>query len=550
MRKLVIIIVPFIFLTGELLSQSRGLKTITENELRYHLDFLGTKEFRGRETPSPELDIASVYISNWAKHNGLKPLMKDGSFYQDVPLNVISVSRSDTKLTVVKDGIETVWRFGKSFGGHFTVNGSYSGDVIFAGSHIEEFKDANLRGKIVIVIDDDRFSIDGNEAIPWLSTRLESTLDFFREKGASALLIVVSPEKLERIATPSDFYDYIPVGRLDTVYRSQMTSVPTASATPATSATSATSTTPSRRPPMPFAAAEISHTLASVLMGISEDEVKGLFADQRAGKVLKPMGCGATYARLDIVVNSHKDKSRNVIAVVEGSDPVLKNEYVIVTSHYDGRGIDDGEIIPGADDNMSGGVAMFEIGQALMTERPKRSVILAWFSGEEQLMHGSHYFVNTCPVPVEKITACINLDMITRNHPDSLFILCSDNLSSELDKAVIKANNTPGIRFGLDYKYSDINHPTRLYFRCDHYPFMRFGIPAVWLFSGLTNDYHTYRDVLEFVDYNKLYKVTKMAYIAIMEVGNAKELLKLDVNPAVTSRGAHNLNEPSLFQRR
>ena len=538
MRKLFIITIFFALLTGNLLSQSKGVKTITENELRYHLDFLGTKEFRGRETPSPELNIASVYISNWAKHNGLKPLMEDGSFYQNIPLNVVSVSKPGTKLTVINDGIETVWHFGKSFGGHFTSNGSYSGGVIFAGSNKEDLDDADLRGKVVVILDDDRFQLDGSEAIPWLTTRLESTLSFFREKGASAVLIVVSPEKQERIATPSDFYPYIPVGRLDTTYQSQINTLPS------------TSTTPYRRPSLPFASAEINHTLASALMGVSEDEVSGLFVEQRAGKVLKPKEYRSAYVRLDIAVDSHKDTARNAIAVVEGSDPILKNEYVIVTSHYDGRGIDDGEIIPGADDNMSGGVAMFEIGQALMTERPKRTVILAWFCGEEQLMHGSNYFVNNCPVPVEKITACINLDMITRNHADSLFLICSDLMSSELDKAVVKANNAQGIRFGLDYTYSDINHPTRLYFRCDHYPFMRFGIPAVWLFSGLTNDYHTYRDVLEFVDYSKLFKVTKLAYLTIMDVGNAKELLKLDINPAVTSRGAHNLSETSLFLRR
>jgi hypothetical protein len=79
---------------------------------------------------------------------------------------------------------------------------------------------------------------------------------------------------------------------------------------------------------------------------------------------------------------------------------------------------------------------------------------------------------------------------------------------------------------------------------------MRFGIPAVWFFSGVTNDYHTYRDVLEFVDYIKLFKATKLAYLTIMEVGNMKELLKLDINPAVSSRGAHNLKEVSLFQPR
>ena len=546
MKKVVVITIFFALLTGDLLSQSKGIKTITEDELRYHLDFLGTKEFRGRETPSPELGIASVYISNWAKYNGLKPLMEDGSFYQNVPLNVVSVSKPGTKLTVVKDGIETVWHFGKSFGSNFTANGSYSGSVVFAGSNIEELMDTDLRGKVIVVIDDDRFSTDGSEPSPWLSTRLAPMSRFFRERGASALLAIASPEKQARIATPSDFYDYIPVGRLDTTYQSQITT--TASTT--TASTSSTSASSSQRSPMPFAMAEINHTLASVMLGISENEVKTLFADQRAGKTLKAKEYRNSFVRLDVVVNSYKDSARNVLAVIEGSDPILKNEYVVVSSHYDGRGIDDGEIIPGADDNMSGVVAMFEIGQALMVEKPKRSVIFAWFCGEEQMLHGSQYFVNNCPVPVEKISACINLDMLTRNHTDSLFLICSDNISSELDKSIVKANNTQGVRLGFDYIYSDINHELRLYTRSDHYPFMRFGIPAVWLFCGLTNDYHTYRDAIELVDYAKFLKVTKLAYLTIMDVGNTKELLKLDVNPAVTSRGAHNLKEASLYQRR
>ncbi len=78
----------FLSCSSSLLSQSKGLKTITEKELRYHLEFLGAREFRGRETPSPELDIATLYVANWARNAGLKPIMPDGSFYQSVPVTV------------------------------------------------------------------------------------------------------------------------------------------------------------------------------------------------------------------------------------------------------------------------------------------------------------------------------------------------------------------------------------------------------------------------------------------------------------------------------
>ena len=540
MKKPIVLLLSFSLMASGLFAQSKGLKIISEQELRYHLDFLGAKEFRGRETPSSELEIASLYLANWAKHNGLKTIMQDGSYYQEVPLNVTAVSKAGTKLTVKRDGVETVWYFGTSFGANFTANGSYFGNVLFAGTDINALKETDLRGKIIIVIDDDQFPAAGVAPNPWLNTRLEPVVRFFRERGASAVLAVASPEKQKRIAIPSGFFDYAPTGRLSESYESQRTSPPAAN-TPAQ--------TPSQRPSLPFTVAEVNHALAAALMGISQEEVKALFADQRKGKILPAAAYPDAFARLDVVIDSYKATARNVVAVIEGSDPLLKNEYVVVSSHHDGRGIDDGEVIPGADDNLTGVVGMMEIARALLVEKPKRSVVFAWMCGEEQLMHGSNYFVNNCPVPVEKISACINLDMLGRNHQDSLYLVCSDILSSELDQAIIKANNTSGIKFGFDYRYSNPQHPLRIYFRSDHYPFVRFGIPSVWIFCGLSDDYHTYRDVVELVDFNKFFKATKLTYLTIMDVGNRKELLKLDVNPAVTSRGAHNLGETSLYQR-
>ena len=535
--KKVFSIIFYFFAIVSLFAQSKGVKIISEEQLRYHLDFLGAKEFRGRETPSSELSIVSLYLANWAKHTGLKSIMPDGSYYQHIPLNVTSVSKTGTKLTVLRDGVESVWFFGNSFGGNFTANGSYLGDVLFAGSDINALTDIDLRGKMVIVIDDDHFPEGEDAPNPWLSTRLGSTLGFFRERGASAVLSIPSPEKQARIAISSGFYDYVPTGRLSIPYESMQRTSPT----PPTRS-------PSQRPPSPFASAEISHRLAATLMGINEDQVAKLFADQRVGKVLQPVVYQNVFARLDAVIDTYTATAPNVVAYIEGSDPILKNEYVVVSSHHDGRGIDDGEVIPGADDNLTGVVAMMEIGRALLVERPKRSVIFAWMCGEEQLMHGSNFFVNNCPVPIEKISACINLDMLGRNHTDSLFLIGSDMLSSELDAAIHKANNTTGVRFGFDYRYSNVTHPQMFYVRSDHFPFVRFGIPAVWFFCGLTNDYHTYRDALEFVDFKKFFKATKLSYLTIMEVGNKRELLKLDVNPAVTSRGAHNLKEESLYQ--
>ena len=527
-------------------SQSRGLKTITEKELRYHLEFLGAREFRGRETPSPDLEIATLYLGNWLKSAGLKPLMGDETFYQSVPLTVTSVFQPDTKITLSKGSGEQVYYFGKGFSGNFSVSGSYSGNVVFAGAGIydpengwDDLGGLDLSGKVVIILDVQRpgtkYALGST-----LTNRLNSRISEIRKRGASAVLSIVGPERQNRMAEGFNIFDYIPTGRLGTIYDSQRTNFGLS--------TGINTGAADNLRPLPFERAEISHEVASEILEATGSEIAGMFEMIRRGQQVPAKEVPDMHIRLDIDVDSYRSASRNVVALVEGTDPVLKNEYIVICGHHDGRGIDDGEIISGADDNGTATVALMEIAQALITERPKRSVILAWFTGEEQGMNGSHFFINNCPIPVEKISACLNMDMIGRNDPDSLFLVGSDLLSTGLDESINRVNRKEGINFGFDYRYSDPAHPQRVYFRSDHYPFIRFGIPGVWFFSGFTPDYHTSRDVTEFVNYMKVFKTTKLVYLTAFNIGNMKELLKLDVNPAVTTRGIHNFTERSLFE--
>lgn len=527
-------------------SQSKGLKSITERELKYHLDFLGAPEFRGRETPSPELEIATLYIGNWLKNNGLKPLMKDGSFYQSVPLTVTSVFQPGTKIRIASGKGEKIYYFGKGFGGNFSSSGSYSGSIVFAGLGIsdpstgwDDLKDLDLAGKIVVILDEQQPGIKNILGATWAS-RLNSRMAMLRDRGASAVFSVVSPERQKRSDEGTNIFDYIPTGRIGIIFDSQRTDFQSSSQPDKSRQTG--------RPVIAFERAEIDHEIAAEILGVSKSEIGEMFEMIRKGKQVPSRPVSGISLRLDVETISYPSTSRNIVAVVEGSDPVLKNEYVVVCGHHDARGIDDGEIIAGADDNGTAAVALMEIGQALMAERPQRSVILAWVTGEEQGMNGSHYFINNCPVPVEKISACLDMDMLGRNNPDSLFLIGSDLLSSELDASINSVNKKYGINFGFDYRYSNLTHPQRVYFRSDHYPFLRFGIPAVWIFCGFTFDYHTQRDVPELIDYNKFLKATKLVYLSAFDIGNRKNLLRLDVNPAVTSRGKHNLTEKSLFQ--
>ena len=526
-------------------SQSRGLRTITEKELRYHLEFLGAREFRGRETPSPELEIATLYLGNWLKSSGLRPLMGDGTFYQSVPLTVTSVFQPDSKITLSKGSGKQIYYFGKGFSGNFSVSGSYSGNVVFAGAGIfdpenswDDLSGLDLSGKVVVILDVQRpgttYSLGST-----LANRLNSRISEIQKRGASAVLSIVSRERQNRMNEGLNIFDYIPTGRLGTIYDSQRTNF--------RSNTGMTTGATVNQRPLPFERAEISHEVAAEILKTTVNEITEMFEMIKRGQKVPGKEVSGVHIRLDIDVYSYRAFSRNVVALVEGTDPVLKNEYIVICGHHDGRGIDDGEIIPGADDNGTATVALMEIAQALITERPKRSVILAWFTGEEQGMNGSQYFVNNCPVPLEKISACLNMDMIGRNDPDSLFLVGSDLLSKGLDASINNMNRKQGINFRFDYTYSDRAHPQRVYFRSDHYPFIRFGIPGVWFFSGFTTDYHTMQDVTDFVDYTKVLKTARLVYLTAFDIGNMKELLKLDVNPAVTTRGIHNLPEKSLF---
>jgi Zn-dependent M28 family amino/carboxypeptidase len=141
---------------------------------------------------------------------------------------------------------------------------------------------------------------------------------------------------------------------------------------------------------------------------------------------------------------------------------------------------------------------------------------------------------------VEKISADLNLDMISRNDPNMIYLIGSNKLSTELDRAIHAANDRSS-HLKLDYTYESPAHPDRFFFRSDQLPYIRYGIPGVWFFCGTTPDYHQESDVVERCDFTKMEKVTKLVYLTAMDIGNKHGLLKLDITPEITTRGPHNM---------
>lgn len=228
--------------------------------------------------------------------------------------------------------------------------------------------------------------------------------------------------------------------------------------------------------------------------------------------------------------------SENIWAFIEGTE--IPEEIIVITAHYDHVGMKNGEIYNGADDDGSGTCALLEIAQAFAEAKktgngPKRSILFLHVTGEEHGLHGSRFYVENPLFPLDNTIANINIDMIGRrgyekeNNDNYIYVIGSDRLSTDLHKISEKANKEY-TNLELDYKYNDLNDPNRFYYRSDHYNFAKFGIPAIFYFNGVHDDYHKPTDTADKIDYLLYEKRVKLAFAVAWELSQANERPKVD----------------------
>jgi hypothetical protein len=232
-------------------------------------------------------------------------------------------------------------------------------------------------------------------------------------------------------------------------------------------------------------------------------------------------------ATLSVRLERFDVPSVNVIGALRGTDPKLRGEYVLYSSHQDANGVrllEAGDsVLAGADDNASVSVAEFAAARAMVAQRPRRSVLWVHHGAEERGLLGSRYHSAHPVVPIGQIVAVLNGDMIGRNHPDTAALLGAQpphRSSSELVQWALAANAKTG-KFVVDTLWDRPTHPEGWYFRSDHLPYARLGVPSLMYTTNLHGDYHTAGDVPERIDYAKLVRMAQWMYLTGWYAANA-----------------------------
>ncbi|MGA9211325.1 M28 family metallopeptidase [Kaistella sp.] len=228
-------------------------------------------------------------------------------------------------------------------------------------------------------------------------------------------------------------------------------------------------------------------------------------------------------------------ESENILAFIEGSEK--PEEIIVISAHYDHIGMKNGEIYNGADDDGSGTVAVLEIAKAFQMAKksgngPKRSILFLHVTGEEHGLLGSKYYADHPIFPMANTMVDLNIDMIGRCDAancgkDYVYVIGSEMLSSELKKINEQANKET-VNLELNYKYDDPNDKDRLYYRSDHYNFAKNGVPVIFYFDGIHEDYHKPSDTPDKIDYVALRKRTQLVFATAWELANRKDRIVVD----------------------
>ena len=509
-------------------------ESIRQEDLRADLYFLAGDSLRGRLTDTEENRAAADFIRSRFERMGLKPAASGNSYFQPYNLMTATIGPSTLNVLEVVDGsgLTRQLAVGQEFYPHrFSATGSVSGAIAFAGFGISApplgYDDygGDVKGKVVLALDhepgerDPNSPFDGVVTSEW-STAWRKALAA-QEKGASAVLFV------------ADVHNHPGVANFEAAARNYWPDKPPRILNYTLAAWA-------DRIHIPVA--QISPAIAAMLVAGGSASFDDLAKSAETARGVTPVALPGKRVTIRTSVERHIVPDRNVVALLEGSDPRLRNEWVIVSAHYDHNGADATQIFNGADDNGSGVVALIEIAEAYALaakegRRPKRSVLFAAWNAEERGLLGAWAYTEQPLAPLTTIAAVLNMDMIGRNEEipvgggnrfNGLEVQTAESNSNALNlmafskvpditAAVERANG--GI--GLELKKRYDNNSSNLLRRSDQWPFLQRGVPAMGFITGLHPDYHTQYDRPEKINYVKMEKIARLVHQVSWDIANA-----------------------------
>ncbi|HUQ84575.1 MAG TPA: M28 family peptidase [Gemmatimonadaceae bacterium] len=467
---------------------------VREADLRRDVTEMASPSMRGREGGTIDEMRASIWVAEQYRKIGLKPLGEDGTYFQwfDMTRTRVSVTASHASI-----GGQAVTLF-RDFIPLGVVPAEATGPVVWIADATDTT--ADIRGKIVAttVLAPAPGSIRVNSytyASRFADAAINTTTSRFARRGAAAVILVAS-------APVDSAFEVVSSARSRGTYDVDNAIPRAANGSP-------------RIAPPPA-------------LGSGQTPAYLVHASMREALMAAPQ------AELAIRLERFTVPSVNVIGVVRGTDPKLRDEYVLFSSHQDANGVrttlEGDSVHAGADDNASVTAAGLAAARAFVKQPGKRSVIFINQGSEERGLIGSRYHAAHTTVPLEQIVAVLNGDMIGRNNPDSAALLGSQpphRNSSDLVAMALRANELTG-KFKLDSLWDRPTHPEGWYFRSDHVPYARQNVPALMYSTNLHDDYHTPRDNPKNIDYPKLTRMAQWMYLTGWFAANAAERPKVD----------------------
>lgn len=512
-----------------------GFNAIREDTLRADLTFVASDALEGRMSLENGDEVAIQWIASEFAKAGLEPAAK-GSFFQPVELVEYRGDREHSYVALNRGGSETQWKFPEALGS-YRADVDVTAEVIFAGFgitapelHYDDYQGIDAHGKIVLIFDHEPQETDPNSIFNGTGNTRYATgrvkILNAQEHGAVGVLIVAEPNRKH----PSTQERVARIGGSET-----------------------------RAVPIPSQALaeDALHTPAAIISDAVAREIfrtagRSLSELQAAmDRDLKPQSRPLPDTQVTLHyrnLSAHTGTTYNVAGLLEGSDPKLKAETILFSGHHDHNGISGTEIWHGADDNGSGTVGVVSLAHAFAANaarggRAKRSLLFVVYAAEERGLLGSFYMAAHPLRPLETTRAVLNFDMIGRNETESdqtkgLLDIPADttnrlnligrSYSPDYNRTVVEENRYVGL--DLDYRF-DRDYALNIFFRSDQFPFVLHNIPSFWWFTGFHPDYHHTTDTADKINYVKMAKILRLAYLTGFQFANEATPPTFTANP-------------------